>query len=418
MLTQLIETRIPYVDESLGGGFKPGSVVAFWSEVEVEASALALQAFFNRINAGDDAIFVTTNKKPRQVLDLMDDLGFQIAESKVRFLDFYSTRSLKPDEDAGHPAGSLSNADKLLTEISTALKSTLEANGGETNVILVMDSLSSYIDHLEEPERAPELISNISNVLTKFNATGIFVFTEWPYERTLLDAIRGRFDVIIELNATPQRPIYALRVISSGKELSSSRLTFFKVQKPGGAKIYLPKIVVTGPFHAGKTSFIHSASHGATSADRLGTTVALDYGHANHKGFAIDLFGTPGQERFDPILDKLGGQALGIIVLVSATDPRSIARVRDQMKLINSGGLPFVVAVNKVDLRGAISLEAVKNLMGIKRGVPLIPLRAKNLSEIRPGRPCELNPSDIEKILDQIIRRILEKELRDDLKKN
>ena len=72
--------------------------------------------------------------------------------------------------------------------------------------------------------------------------------------------------------------------------------------KPGGFRGYIPKILVTGPFHAGKTTMVHSLSMRAVSVQRMGTTVALDFGHVDYKGFSLDLFGTIGQPRFDPIL--------------------------------------------------------------------------------------------------------------------
>jgi uncharacterized protein len=62
----------------------------------------------------------------------------------------------------------------------------------------------------------------------------------------------------------------------------------FRVLRPGGIKIYIPKILVTGPFDAGKSTFVHSLSTRAISVDRLGTTIALDHGHIDHKGFSAD----------------------------------------------------------------------------------------------------------------------------------
>ena len=73
---------------------------------------------------------------------------------------------------------------------------------------------------------------------------------------------------------------------------------------PGGIKIYIPKILVTGPYHAGKTSFVRTASYKSVSVNRKGlegkneTTVALDFGHVKLGGFLVELFGTPGQQRF------------------------------------------------------------------------------------------------------------------------
>ena len=71
------------------------------------------------------------------------------------------------------------------------------------------------------------------------------------------------------------------------------------------------KIVVTGPFSAGKTTFIKSISEisivsteraisDSTRRVKAETTVAMDFGRITiSKDIVLYLFGTPGQERFD-----------------------------------------------------------------------------------------------------------------------
>jgi len=39
--------------------------------------------------------------------------------------------------------------------------------------------------------------------------------------------------------------------------------------------------------------------------EKFPTTIAMDIGHVDHNGFVADIFGTPGQERFDLMLDVL-----------------------------------------------------------------------------------------------------------------
>ena len=41
----------------------------------------------------------------------------------------------------------------------------------------------------------------------------------------------------------------------------------------------------------------------------MGTTIAMDHGYLDYKGFAADVYGTPGQEKFDPILEFLAEEA-------------------------------------------------------------------------------------------------------------
>jgi len=72
------------------------------------------------------------------------------------------------------------------------------------------------------------------------------------------------------------------------------------------------KMVVTGPFSAGKTEFIRSVSEiDVVSTERKissaeeksvksATTVAMDFGRITvDEDLVLYLFGTPGQKRFD-----------------------------------------------------------------------------------------------------------------------
>jgi small GTP-binding protein len=408
---RILPTKIPVLDDYLLGGLRVGSLAAFWSEVEVDVSSLALQALYNRGKEGDKIIFVCTTKKPKQILQAMSELGFENDSIDLHFIDAYSSITKeKPGltQEKVTVLASSNDSRELGRAVEYLLKQQLreKSNAKKHSTLLVFDSFSAYIDRFDSRTAVVEELRNIRKFVREEESTGIFVFTQWDYEQSLIEEIRAEFDFIIELKSTSDNPVYSMSVFRQGMDSRSSRLAYFKVLKPGGVKIHIPKIVVTGPFHAGKTSFIHSASKGAVSADRLGTTVALDFAHVSHKGFMIDIFGTPGQTRFDPLLQKLGGQAIGVIVFVSATDRIGLNRVRSQMRIVKSENLPYVVAVNKVNLRGALSLPAVRNLMGIPARIPMIPLKAKNLGDVRPNMPCELDPQDVSNVLDQVVLQI------------
>ncbi|MHC1582771.1 MAG: GTP-binding protein, partial [Candidatus Syntropharchaeia archaeon] len=42
----------------------------------------------------------------------------------------------------------------------------------------------------------------------------------------------------------------------------------FQILRPGGIRIYVLKILITGPYNAGKSSFMHSIATEAVSVDR------------------------------------------------------------------------------------------------------------------------------------------------------
>lgn len=88
------------------------------------------------------------------------------------------------------------------------------------------------------------------------------------------------------------------------------------------------KLIFTGPTGAGKTTAIESISEippirtEVRASDEVRelketTTVALDYGHLTlDGGQMLQLYGTPGQDRFAYMREILSRGGLGLIVLV------------------------------------------------------------------------------------------------------
>ena len=96
------------------------------------------------------------------------------------------------------------------------------------------------------------------------------------------------------------------------------------------------KVVVTGPFNAGKTTFIKAVSEitvlsterqvsDASGEGKGETTVAMDFGRITiSDDVVLYLFGTPGQQRFSFMWETLSEGMLGFVVLVDALADDSI----------------------------------------------------------------------------------------------
>ena len=159
------------------------------------------------------------------------------------------------------------------------------------------------------------------------------------------------------------------------------------------------KIVVAGPFAAGKTQFINTVSEiktvaterrtsGATEKSvKDYTTVAMDFGKIRiDEENELYLFGTPGQSRFDFMWEILGEGALGIIVLVDSTDPKTFHEARRIINFFQSRfPVPIVVGANKQDMPNAWTPEDVMFALDIseEEGIPVIPLSAKNKDDVK-----------------------------------
>ncbi|MBU2560331.1 GTP-binding protein, partial [archaeon] len=133
------------------------------------------------------------------------------------------------------------------------------------------------------------------------------------------------------------------------------------------------KILVTGPYNAGKSAVVHALSTKGAAVDRLGTTVALDQGNIDHKDFSVDILGTPGQERFDPLLKMLGEEAMGLFLVVDSTKPEELHRAKTMLEVTLAHGLPFIVLANKQDLPDALSPEEIRERMKIGKEVKILP---------------------------------------------
>lgn len=129
----------------------------------------------------------------------------------------------------------------------------------------------------------------------------MYIFTKWDYDPELIDAIKNSVDRVVSLTSIEERVIIGQGFMvtdASWTEPSKNMVLYFVLQ-PGGVKIYIPKILVTEPYNAGKSSFVKAISQKSVSVDRMAlekfpTTIAMDIGHVDHNGFVADVFGTPG----------------------------------------------------------------------------------------------------------------------------
>jgi small GTP-binding protein len=159
------------------------------------------------------------------------------------------------------------------------------------------------------------------------------------------------------------------------------------------------KVVIAGPFAAGKTQFINTVSEIKTvkterRTQQSGeksvkdyTTVAMDFGKVRiDDEHELYIFGTPGQFRFDFMWEILGEGALGIIILVDSTDPTTFHEARKIINFFQSRfPVPIVVGANKQDLPNAWSPEDVRIALDIdeEEGIPVIPVSAIDKESVK-----------------------------------
>ncbi len=170
----------------------------------------------------------------------------------------------------------------------------------------------------------------------------------------------------------------------------------------------LLKIVVTGPVGAGKTTFIRTISEidvvdtdrkptDETAQMKSGTTVAMDFGRITlGDDMWVQIYGTPGQSRFDFMWDIMIQGAHGYILLVPAHLPGSMRAARSIRTFMQQRTqVPLVIGITHADHPDAWDLEDIQMV----------------LADAQPASPYViLNPTQPQSVAETLLALIQELE--------
>ena len=379
----MISTGVGGLDELLGSGIPRGSKVLYSLEPGVDGQLFMISALNCALSKGRSCLVILPNTTVDAFhSDAVTKCGARLDTKlkKIAFIDAIDRERIQ--KSARTPAAQQSEWKARIRKICR--ENNVEMIFGYFDLIYEDFGLEGGLDMLESA-RAEQ---KATLILEHLNLEGAPLLSRFVNEFA--------FDLVLAVRSS-SRPIphfhYFTVVHCSWSSLPRRSVPF--VITNNQIVPYIPKIVVTGPAHSGKTTFVANASEDMESVDRIGpegdpTTVAMDYGWLRWKDFDITLYGTPGHARFDPLIPPALSHAMGVVLIIDATKPDTLPRARHLAGLIVKKKIPYVIAANRNDLPGTMSVDEIRSQLKIPPRIPVFPITAKQ-------------PSDIQRVLESLV---------------
>lgn len=338
-----------------------------------DGPSLVWQAAAVRLAAGKPAVYISWDRSPDRVRAALLRHG----ATRAMFHNLTIVDCHSGPFDAGEEAEQRIDADATPRDVAESIR---RIAAGHPDAWAYVDSMSGAYDRFGGE---PSAWTHIREALAAFQVS-LSLFTRWPY----LDAgrrVTDGFDGILRLEAVEDGVIrnQAFRVDHVGWRRRYDRHARLVSTRGDRVDVLVPKLVVTGPDDAGKTTFVQAVSSVFETTDRNGTTVAMDRGRYESEGLKVEVWGTPGQARFDALLENLLSNATGVILLVDSSAPASFDRARELLGRILQHGLQLVVVANKQDRTAAITATALRDVLAVPPRIPVIGCRANDAGDAR-----------------------------------
>jgi flagellar protein FlaH len=231
-------TNISRLDESLQGGLRHCTITLLWAHPGVESAPFAYHLLKESLAEGDYCIYVTACKDPRTVEKEIKSCGWDVSAyrqaGRMVYIDAYSSRVDRITFERFHVDDPL-NAKTLTRTLIRALKTAPQ----DRHKVVIYDSLSALIDQCGE--EAVDEMALLKRLFAKNNATGVFLFTEWPYDAYILEKLQHLSDAVIKFSAVSGsktfQDYFKVSKLGWSRENESAHQVPYRIEPTGGISI-------------------------------------------------------------------------------------------------------------------------------------------------------------------------------------
>lgn len=374
---EYMETGIPGLEYLLDGGIPKGKSLVYYNYIMpgIDGEVFGLQTIYATLKKGGIGVFVLSETMPEIIKIRFKEFGWDIDSitNRLFFVDSYNPLSGAPSKEK-YIISNPDNIDKFSKTIRQMLKELPPST-------IVFESLSIIMDLCGEKETI-EAVKIWNRIAEENGHIMIYNFISGSYSYETLDIIKNDlFNAVISIGGITERGLSGqyFKVSKADWTKENKKSIFYRILRPGGIRILIPKIFVLGsPFDARMSDFVRAHFKRAKSVIKLDTTIAMNHGNLDSISFSPDILTIPGLKQLIPIVKLLRGECIGFFVFADSTNPDNSIHAEEILEITKTCELPYIIVAKKQDSPRALTLEEIRKKLKVPEDVLIVPALEKD----------------------------------------
>ncbi len=325
------------------------------------------------------------NVNPEELRDKLPELGFSIGR-----------RAIKVDDRIAHQIMSAWTEFKKRERLKLKRETQMKQSEALEEPSMIKEKQIELPPSITVRELAGRLDLPVARVMQEIMKAGMLLSLNDRIDYETAAIISG--DLGFETKLESEKP-------SEQEEAALERVEeIMEAEEKKNLQPRPPVVVVMGHVDHGKTKLLDAIrSTNVVDEEAGGITQHIGAYQVKRKGKELTFIDTPGHEAFT-VMRSRGAKVADIAILVVAVDDGVQPQTREAIDIIKASGMPFIVALNKID-KAEANIDMVKGQLAELGLVPedwggntiMVPISAKKQIGIDDILDMLILVADIEK---------------------